>query len=492
MPAPLAVFRMDGGLQIGGGHVVRCRALADGLRRGGWRIATVCRASTQDAMGSGTLPGGRILAVADDVADDPAKTSAALGEHANLLVIDHYGLDESYERDSRSWADTIMVLDDLPGRTHDSDILLNPSILTGRNTKSHTIKTGHISLTGPAYAPLRDAFVRARGDKTKSCVRPVEHLFISFGATDPANATSLALDAVAETGFNGSVDVVLSGVAPHLDDVRAKVGHLGDKVRLHTDPENLVALLTRADLAIGAPGSSAWERCCLAIPTIMIQIANNQAGIAAGLDSAGAADFLGPVEKVTSGMLAEAIVALMDDPVRRADMATKAGRICDGLGTARVRACLAGETTDATGTPVRLRVATMDDAPRLLDWQSHPETRLFARYPEAPDPVTHQTWMHRVLGDPARILCLLETGDQLGGSLRLDTVEDDELEISIYTAPSHYRRGIAAAGLRLARRLAPGRHIHAHVLPENAASHALFTNAGYSQVTADHYVEAPQ
>jgi RimJ/RimL family protein N-acetyltransferase len=134
----------------------------------------------------------------------------------------------------------------------------------------------------------------------------------------------------------------------------------------------------------------------------------------------------------------------------------------------------------------------MDDAALMLEWQSHPQTRRFARNPKAPDPETHHEWLRGVLRDPARILCILEAGDLPAGSLRLDPTDDGGLEISIYTAPDHYRRGIASAGLRLARQLAPGLQIHAHVLPNNSVSHELFTRAGYHLITADHYVQVPQ
>jgi spore coat polysaccharide biosynthesis predicted glycosyltransferase SpsG len=44
-----------------------------------------------------------------------------------------------------------------------------------------------------------------------------------------------------------------------------------------------------SDLAIGAAGSTSWERCCLGLPTLMVVLADNQSGIAFGLERAGAA-----------------------------------------------------------------------------------------------------------------------------------------------------------------------------------------------------------
>lgn len=42
----------------------------------------------------------------------------------------------------------------------------------------------------------------------------------------------------------------------------------------------MAELMANVDLAIGAAGSSVWERCCLGLPSIIIPIADNQKPIA--------------------------------------------------------------------------------------------------------------------------------------------------------------------------------------------------------------------
>src|SRR3546814_18552994 len=43
---------------------------------------------------------------------------------ADLLVVDHYGLDALWETPQRRWAQTIIVLDALPDRPHACDVLV--------------------------------------------------------------------------------------------------------------------------------------------------------------------------------------------------------------------------------------------------------------------------------------------------------------------------------------------------------------------------------
>ena len=49
---------------------------------------------------------------------------------------------------------------------------------------------------------------------------------------------------------------------------------------LHSFLPNLAELISNADLAIGAVGSTTWERICLELPTVAITVADNQELIA--------------------------------------------------------------------------------------------------------------------------------------------------------------------------------------------------------------------
>jgi spore coat polysaccharide biosynthesis predicted glycosyltransferase SpsG len=94
--------------------------------------------------------------------------------------------------------------------------------------------------------------------------------------------------------------------------------------------------MASADLAIGAGGSTAWERCCLGLPSIVMTIADNQQGIARALADAGAAINLGPAEAIGLSALVAAIKGLASDREQRVAMARAAAALTDGLGGSRV------------------------------------------------------------------------------------------------------------------------------------------------------------
>ena len=54
--------------------------------------------------------------------------------------------------------------------------------------------------------------------------------------------------------------------------------------KVEIDEKNLAEIMANSDIAIGASGTTTWERCCLGLPTIQIIAAYNQMAIANHLD----------------------------------------------------------------------------------------------------------------------------------------------------------------------------------------------------------------
>ena len=87
-----------------------------------------------------------------------------------------------------------------------------------------------------------------------------------------------------------------------------------ENVHFFCQIDNMAELMTRADLAIGAGGTTLWERCYLALPSIVIAVADNQVETVQVLASIGAIRYLGFHSKVDAEGLAAAISTIVDDP----------------------------------------------------------------------------------------------------------------------------------------------------------------------------------
>lgn len=328
---PRAIFRTDASVAIGGGHVRRCLVLADELAEAGWDIAFVCSAGAAAVVPALRQRGYRQI--------EPAafeEGARAPGLACALLVVDDYRLDAAFESACRPWAERILVIDDLANRRHDCDVLLDQAPGRRREDYAALVPPACELLLGPSYALLDRRFGAARQQRRPA--GKVGRVFVNFGTTDTANATSVALDALRAAKLGVAVDVVLGAAAPHLATVRARIAGGGMPATLHLDVDDMAALMGRADLAIGAGGVGALERCALGLPSLILTVAENQYANASALAAAGAARYAGDIGARSVTEIAAALQELAADETARTAMSAAGAVLVDGLGATRVRA----------------------------------------------------------------------------------------------------------------------------------------------------------
>jgi UDP-2,4-diacetamido-2,4,6-trideoxy-beta-L-altropyranose hydrolase len=482
---PSALFRCDASPEVGGGHVTRCLALAEALAETGWRVSFAVGPGTAAMMPAIAAGGFSIHELACTAEDEPALLRGCHPDGIALLVVDHYQRDIQFEEACRGFARQILVMDDATGRRHDCDILVDAAA----NDRSVYAGDGPAParlLLGPHYALVRRAFTARRAEALqRRDGRPVENILVSFGATDPWNATPVALDALGRFADDISIIVALSSRAPHLDEVRRK---LRGRMQLVLDAD-MAELMTAADLAIGAAGASSYERAVLGLPSIVVTLADNQRGIARAVIDAGAAIDAGRFDPTFSSRLAAIMRTLIPDPGARIRMTEAATALVDGRGWQRLLIGVVGDTAARDGSSVRLRVAEISDRDWLFELQRVPQTRRYFRNPLAPTTEEHACWMARILADPDVFLLVIEVDGEQAGYVRLDRRKGEKakFEISVAVCPKAHGRGVGSVALSLARRLQPGAVFDAEILPENIASRALFTRAGFHQVSENRY-----
>jgi spore coat polysaccharide biosynthesis predicted glycosyltransferase SpsG len=113
------------------------------------------------------------------------------------------------------------------------------------------------------------------------------------------------------------------------------------RVELHAADADAAALMAQADLALGAGGTTSWERCCLGLPALLVVLADNQRTVVAALAGAGAARSLGAASALDPARLAAELDAALGDPARLEAMSAAAAALCDGAGARRVANLLA-------------------------------------------------------------------------------------------------------------------------------------------------------
>ena len=408
---------------MGGGHAVRCLTLADALDEAGWRVAFATSPETLDTVPALGESGHERLTVPDTPQEEAAALSARLPGGVALLVVDHYGRDAAFETALRGWARRVLVIDDLADRPHDCDILLDQTAGRCAGRYERLVPKTCRLLLGGEYALLRPQFARTRSaalDRRRRRGGACGRILLSMGAADADNLTVAMLEVIAAAGLapEVEVDVVLGHAAPFLDEVRAKAAAWPGRISVHAGLGDVADRMARADLAIGAAGTTSWERCCLGLPSLLVVTAENQRDIAAALESRAAAVILEPGSLPVAA--AAALSGLAADAERRAAMSRAAAAICDGRGALRAVLALQEPEMADDGRPVTLRLAEPADSDAMLEWQRDRRSRRFSRNSQPPEREEHERWFAARLGDPDGLLAVILHGDRCAGVVRLD------------------------------------------------------------------------
>lgn len=326
------IFRCDASAVLGAGHAMRCLTLADCFKDKGWRCGFICSDETM-----------RVMPILQDCGHDIFNLDAH-PEKADWLIVDHYGLNADYETQARRWADHIGVISDLPDRSHDCDILLDQTY--GRQEKEYkALVPDHCQiLTGTDYALLRPQFSELREiaeDKRRQSAGRVKNILISLGNANLYNITGTVLDAFKKYDeVSIDLNVVLGAQASELDSVKRVINEInaGDvhSVMLHQDVSNMAQMMLDADLAIGAGGTTSWERCCVGLPTLLIELADNQKDVVKALAKQGSVISLGGYDKFNVDGFIQQLKELLKYVDTVFDMSQKAFEVCDGRGADRV------------------------------------------------------------------------------------------------------------------------------------------------------------
>jgi len=264
-----------------------------------------------------------------DWLDDAAQTKAALTDSARTdwLIVDHYGLDRSWESAMRPFVRRIMVIDDLADRPHDCDVLLDQNYYKNLEHRYEGLVPEHcLKLLGPTYALLRPEFFEARRH-LRQRDGLVRRILVFLGGGDSQNVTSKVIEAIALTSHPEIVlDVVIGSTNPHHEQIAALCS-LRRNARLHIQVENMAALMALADLSIGAGGATTWERCLLGLPTLTVVFAANQEQTTIDLADTGAIRYIGWADNVSISELAEAIDDAISHPEENVEMGHRAMQV---------------------------------------------------------------------------------------------------------------------------------------------------------------------
>jgi UDP-2,4-diacetamido-2,4,6-trideoxy-beta-L-altropyranose hydrolase len=327
-----AIFVTAASPQIGGGHVLRCLALAENLARHGFRpVFAVSRTTLQTVA---LLKDGP-FEIAEADPDAAHRTTAAVG--AGVVIFDGYGIDHTIEWQWRGRAAVRLVVDDLANRPHDCELLVDHA--PGRTAADYApwLPAQCRVLAGPSFALLRPEFLRHRPRALLR--RPAEtprRLLVSMGLTDLDGITRRVVEGALLADVGLEIDVVVGQGAVSLAWLKAKA--VSAPLRIHVDINGtaMAELMTMSDVAIGGGGGSSLERCCMGLPSLTILLAENQRLSVETLQRAGATRLIGDLAAAAPERIAVTLKSFVGTAAALEKCSKAAVAIVDGGGTDRV------------------------------------------------------------------------------------------------------------------------------------------------------------
>ncbi|MFD2569939.1 UDP-2,4-diacetamido-2,4,6-trideoxy-beta-L-altropyranose hydrolase [Spirosoma soli] len=266
------LFRADGNAQIGLGHVMRCLALANILSdQFSMRLAIVDPA-----------PDVRALMETAGLTVDPLPTSSVETVFLDsiipddIVVLDGYSFDKSFQNSVRSRARKLVVIDDLVTGHYVADVIINHA--GGVRPTDYDAEPYTQFCLGPHYALLRSEFLKPDGFGEPPVDGPI---FVSLGGADPQNTSLTVLEAIQQVDSTLPVRIVLGPFHPNRTAIEAFRAHLPNLAILQNlSASQMVNELMQCSLAITACSTVAYEVCAVNRPLIGIVTAENQARIA--------------------------------------------------------------------------------------------------------------------------------------------------------------------------------------------------------------------
>lgn len=364
MKGMTVVFRADASLLIGSGHVMRCLTLAEALKAVGAECHFICREHPGNLISyieSKSFPVHKLRTDLEFSEKQSVRTPSPshadwLGttqlKDANAsklilemlrpdwLVVDHYSLDEQWEKVAVRYSHKLMVIDDLADRAHLCDLLLDQNL--GRLPLDYKfyVPSDCELLIGPRYALLRKDFAELRNESlSRRASSSLKNIIITMGGVDEKNVTSRIMLALSALNLRSSINitVVMGGTSPWLKNVKDLAATMPYPTKVLSNIDNMAEVMLVSDLAIGAAGSTSWERCCLGLPSLFVILAANQMGIGKALQDSGSAISLGSPESPSfNEKITNSVNALLQDPSLLERLSAAAATVTDGAGCAAV------------------------------------------------------------------------------------------------------------------------------------------------------------
>ena len=287
------LFRVDSSNIIGSGHLYRCLNLANLYKNNNiifiskkhnsnlnYKIREKYTCYELDLINSDNINLNTYTWLGEPQINDVNKTIKIIKENnlkIDWLIIDHYGINYIWEKRIKDYVKNICVIDDLTNRAHDCNILINQQINQSDIIKYKELVNNDCKIyTGNDYLFFHKKYYDLKVNKK---IESLKRINIFMGGADLHNITTKVIDLCNnfnnDNNLNIIFDVIIGKSNKNYIQTKEKIKKLKN-FNIYYDLNFIGEILSLADLAIGAPGTTSYERCLTQTPSLMICLAENQ------------------------------------------------------------------------------------------------------------------------------------------------------------------------------------------------------------------------
>ena len=433
-------FRVDSSSKISAGHLMRCINLASVLKD---RVESILFISREHKGNSNKLvrAKGFDLAVLnasennmeeglknkqDNYKDwlgvsqikDADETKDILKEYKpDWMIVDHYSLDETWEKIISEYVKKMMVIDDLANRKHYCDFLLDHNWFEKIDDRYRNLIPENCSkFLGPEFALLKPKFSLQK--KFFNYIdEEIKTIFIFFGSTDPHNLTSMAIISLSELSLKHLyLKVVIGDTNIYKKEIRQLIKLRGN-ADLHIQVENIEKIMANSQIAIASGGVNTWERICIGLPTLFIDYADNHSIFIDDLSKNNYLKYLGNYKKINSKNLTSSIIDFISDKY----LLDKQNKACislvDGYGCQKISKWLLG---DIINRDWEVKKAKFSNCKLYWFWVNDPQVRSNSNSKSFINWNNHLEWYSEKIKNDKSFLYLVSIDKNFIGQVRFD------------------------------------------------------------------------
>ena len=469
---PEVFIRVNFDHEIGLGHLVRCIALADMLKKD-FNIRFFYR--------EGTIPDSTYLGdtgFSFTRIDNETEFIEKLSKE-RIVVLDGYHFNIDYQWQIKSKGCLLVCIDDVHDQHFAADLIINHA--PGIHKEAYSTPFYTQFALGTAYALLRQPFLLSarKKDEEKKRKEINDTVMICFGGADPLNITEKALATARKFEQLSKIIVVTGGFYQYADSL---TDHLKADTRTewHTNLSDIAMaeVMMRSDIAIVQSSGILFESLssgCMAVTGVYIY---NQKFVYSNFVNSNAAY---GAEDFSELPLSKALSAAISNTTG------KHVSLIDGHSDERLSKIF---HQLALSAKIQVQRATMDEVDLTYKWAADPRIRNFSFNRHSISYEEHTTWLQSKLEDTKCVYLIAKLDMDPIGSIRFDYKENTQV-ISYLVDPSFQGQGLGQmlllAGIQYMLTYVPGVKpcFTGYVVDNNFPSLKAFRKLGFSESKVD-------